>query len=213
MIRAAGRAALAVIAATAMPASGALADGDPASDVLLGQAVYLPYSPVTRSLQARLFALTAGSAKAGYPVRVALVSGPGDLGVVPALFGRPGQYARFLSSEIGGAVNAPVLVVMPAGFGLARSGRPLPALAELGGIRIGPGADGLATAALAAVPRLARADGHPIPAAALSASPNAGAPARTVRHALTAVAVLLLLAAVAIAAAFRARARAQTPRA
>jgi hypothetical protein len=60
---------------------------------------------------------------------------------VPALFGKPQAYARFLSSELTGPVTGPVRVVMSQGFGLARTGRGL-SRAPLAGLAIGPG-DGL----------------------------------------------------------------------
>src|SRR5690348_12025229 len=117
-------ATLAVVAGLTLPAA-ALSDGDPASDVLLGQTVFLPYAPISPTVQRQIYAVTAAAAKAGYPLRVALIGAKSDLGVVPALFGKPGQYARFLSSELTGVVNGPVLVVMPSGFGLAARGNAL----------------------------------------------------------------------------------------
>ena len=103
----------------------ALADGDPASDVLLGQDVFLPYSPISTTSEHQLYAVTAAARQAGYPLKVALIAGKSDLGVLPALFGKPAPYARFLSSEMAGVVNGPVLVVMPDGFGLAAKGNAL----------------------------------------------------------------------------------------
>ena len=204
------RATLAVAAAAlvlfAAP-GGALADGDPASDVLLGQDVFLPYSPVSSALASRLYALTGAAAAHGYPLRVALIGARSDLGVVPALFGKPTAYARFLSAELGGAAPGPVLVVMPQGFGLAAGGRAL-ATTAAAGIATAGGADGLASAALAAIPRLARAAGHPLPVGAgAAAASTAGAGAGTIRHALIAVGVMALLASAGIGQALRARQR------
>jgi hypothetical protein len=184
----------------------ARADGDPASDVLLGQDVFLPYSPISETVQRRLYAITAASQRAGYPLRIALIGARTDLGVIPTLFGRPETYARFLSAELTGVVNGPVLVVMPAGFGLAAGGNAR-SVASLGQIRIGPGADGLGLAAIAAAGRLAASAGHPLPADAASSALSLGASAATVRHALTAIVVMALLAALAIGAALLARSR------
>src|SRR5581483_4766273 len=117
--------AIAAVVLASAPAV-ALADGDPASDVLLGQNVFLPYSPISPTMQRRLYAVCDASRRAGYPVRIALIAARSDLGVVPALFGRPQAYARFLSSELAGVVNGPVLVVLPDGFGLVAQGHPLP---------------------------------------------------------------------------------------
>ncbi|HSO99742.1 MAG TPA: hypothetical protein VLP43_12380 [Solirubrobacteraceae bacterium] len=202
---AASAALLLALGAVSLPAR-ALADGDPASDVLLGQAVFLPYSPVSRGLQGRLYALTAAAAARGYPIHLALIGAPTDLGVVPALFGKPQDYARFLSSELTGPVRGPVLVVMPHGFGLARAGRGL-SRTRLVGLTIGPSSDGLAAAAVAAIPRLAAAAGHPLPAGAGMARATTGASGATVRHALTAIGVMAVLAAVGIGTGWRARSR------
>lgn len=183
---------------------GALADGDPASDVLLGQSVFVPYSPMSAPVQRRLFAFADGAARAGYPLRIAIIASATDLGVVPALFGRPGPYARFLSTELSATVSAPVLVVMPAGFGLAAAGRAL-SIQAARGVPIGAGADGLGTAALIAGERLAAAAGHPVAAGATAAASSSGASAATVRHALTAILVLVVLGGTGVAAALAAR--------
>jgi hypothetical protein len=186
--------------------SAALADGDPASDVLLGQNVFFPYSPISPSIQRRLYSVCDAARRAGYPVRIALIAARSDLGVVPALFGRPQAYARFLSSELAGVVNGPVLVVMPSGFGLARQGRSL-SVAPLARVPVSAGTDGLGTAAIAGVQRVAAAAGHPLPASAELGSGGSGASGQTIRHALIAMAILAALAAVGIAGAFAARAR------
>jgi hypothetical protein len=197
---------LALLAGLALPATG-LADGDPASDVLLGQTVFLPYAPISPAVQRRLYGVTAAAAKAGYPLRVALIGAKSDLGVVPALFGKPGQYARFLSSELTGVVNGPVLVVMPSGFGLAARGNAM-STAPLADMRVGAGTDGLGTAGVTATERLAAAAGHPLPANATSAqAPTPGASSSTVQSSLIAIAVMLALTLVALGAAAVARAR------
>ncbi len=192
--------------AAAVPGS-ARADGDPASDVLLGQDVFLPYSPVSPAVQQHLYTVTAAARRAGYPLKVALISATTDLGVVPSLFGKPSSYAQFLSAELAGVVSGPVLVVMPAGFGLAVGGRPR-ATTALAGLPISPGPDGLGTAAVSATERLAAAAGHPLPAGAAGPTAGEGAGADTVRHAVTAVAVLVLLAGAAMGAGAMARGRA-----
>ncbi|HWK17287.1 MAG TPA: hypothetical protein VNR66_07520 [Solirubrobacteraceae bacterium] len=194
--------------AAVLPAS-ARADGDPASDVLLGQDVFLPYSPVSAAVQQRLYAVTAAGRRAGYPLKVALISATTDLGVVPSLFGKPSSYAQFLSAELAGVVPGPVLVVMPAGFGLAVQGKPR-ATTALAGLPIGAGPDGLGTAAVTATERLAAAAGHPLPAGAARATAGTGAGADTIRHAVTAIAVLALLAGAAMGVAAMARGRAAT---
>src|SRR5438105_1386416 len=70
-----------LLLAALMPA-GAIADGDPASDVLLGENVFYPYSPpVSASLQKSLNATTAAAKRSGFPIKVALIASPVDLGV------------------------------------------------------------------------------------------------------------------------------------
>src|SRR5207245_5812129 len=125
------------------------ADGDPASDVLVSQDVFLPYSQISTATQRRLYAVCDAARRSGYPLKIALIASRSDLGVVPGLFGQPQAYARFLSSELTGVVTSPVLVVMPRGFGLAGQGRPMN-VGTLAGIRPSAGADALATAAMSA---------------------------------------------------------------
>src|SRR3954464_8290388 len=101
-----------LLAALALPAA-ALADGDPASDVLLLQDSYLPYSPevpkpVTDALNRTLKQVRAK----GYPLKVAVIASKQDLGAVPQFFGRPQPYATFLESEIKFNKAKPLLVVM-----------------------------------------------------------------------------------------------------
>ena len=110
----------AIVAAALLPAV-ALADGDPASDVLLGENVFYPFTPtVAPSLQAKLNAETAAAKRAHIPIKVALIGSPVDLGAIPSLFGKPQQYAEFLDQEISfGGAKQPLLVVMRAGYGVA----------------------------------------------------------------------------------------------
>ncbi|MFZ1997746.1 MAG: hypothetical protein WAU75_26745, partial [Solirubrobacteraceae bacterium] len=107
-----------VILVGAVASASALADGDPASDVLLGQNVYYPYSPpVPQGVQRTLNAETTAAKKAGLPIKVALIASAVDLGVIPELFGKPQDYAKFLDKEISFQGPQPLLVVMPAGYG------------------------------------------------------------------------------------------------
>jgi len=150
----------------------ALADVDPASDVLLLQNVFVPYNPtVCTQLKSQLRTLTDKSKAAGYPIKVALIGSKNDLGGAPQFFGKPSPYARFLGQELGiygpnvgrSLKKVPLLVVMPQGFGVyqidARAAGPLR------GVSIPSNADpnGLARAAIVAVPKVATAAGHPVP--------------------------------------------------
>ncbi len=83
-----------------------------------------------------------------------------DLGVIPDLFGKPQQYARFLDQEISYNVKQPVLVVMPAGVGGAGlSSQAMSALAAVRPPAASKPSD-LAQTAVQAVPKLAAATGH-----------------------------------------------------
>ena len=156
--------AVVVLSLMALAPAAALADGDPASDVLLGENVFYPYSPhVSASAQKSLNALTAAAAKrAGLPIKVALIASPVDLGVIPDLFGKPQKYAEFLDQEISFRRKQPLLVVMPAGYGTqGLSPKAASAIAALP--KPTKSNDGLASAASTAVTKAAEASGHPIP--------------------------------------------------
>src|ERR1700733_6210373 len=84
---------LAVVAAAGAFASIARADGDPASDVLVSQTVFLPSDArVSAQQQAQLVGLLQASTQAGFPVRVAVISSDYDLGSVTALWRKPRAY-------------------------------------------------------------------------------------------------------------------------
>jgi hypothetical protein len=168
-------AAIIVILASAalITAPAAFADGDPASDVLVESVVFNPIDGVSLVSQARLEAVLKASARAGFPIRVALIASAKDLGTVTPLWGKPGPYAAYLDTELSLSFRGQVLVVMPSGFGLhgpARGPRAVSA-AEVAVKAPAPGpGEQLATSALAAVPLLAAAAGHPIPTSALAAA-------------------------------------------
>jgi hypothetical protein len=62
-------------------AAPARADGDPASDVLYFGTVFLPYSvPVGKIERQRLESVVAAARRAGFPIKVALIAKPDDLG-------------------------------------------------------------------------------------------------------------------------------------
>jgi hypothetical protein len=142
---------------------GALADGDPASDVLLGENVFYPYTPaVSGQVRKTLDAETVGAKRAGFPIKVALIASPIDLGVIPDLFGKPQQYADFLDQEISFQRRQPLLVVMAAGYGA--QGFTGPAKLAVSGLHAPAGktSTDLAQAAIVAVSKLASASGHPV---------------------------------------------------
>ncbi len=156
--------AVALAVALLAPPPATLADGDPASDVLIGENVFYPYSPaVSASLQKTLNAETAAASRAHFPLKVALIQSPVDLGAIPTLFGKPEQYAAFLDQEISFLnMKQLLLVVMPNGYGVQGLGQAATtAAASLSKPRSGQ-SDDLARAAIMAVPKLAAAAGHPV---------------------------------------------------
>jgi hypothetical protein len=158
---------VAALALSALAALGfcshALADADPASDVLLAADVFYPYSPpVPARLQSLMNGEAAAAHRAHFPVKVAIIAAPTDLGAIPELFGKPRQYAAFLDQEITFGSKVPLLVVMPDGYGTAGvSSAAAAAIAALGKPPAG-GGSALAQAAIPAVRELAAAAGHPL---------------------------------------------------
>ncbi len=194
----------------------ALADGDPASDVLLGQNVFYPFTPtVSNRLQAELNAETAAASRAHFPIKVALIASRVDLGAIPSLFGKPQEYADFLDREISSSNNSrPLLVVMRSGYGA----QGLDLATAMAVVRLvappGPSTDDLAQAAVLAIPKLAAAAGHPIGAVRAGSTPG-GSSSRLLSVVL--LAVVAVSASAAIIAVRRRRAgiarrrRARTP--
>ena len=187
-------------------AGPALADGDPASDVLATQTLFLPQDaglPVEE--QTQLVALLAAAHHSGYQLRVALVASSADLGSVTELWRQPQNYAQFLGQELSLVYRGPVLVVMPNGFGLYRLNRPLTAeQSALVGIRAPTATGGLGTAALTAIRRLAAASGHTLPVQRTTA-PSTSSSTDTVSWLAFAIGTAL------IALAWTASLRAQPP--
>lgn len=151
-------------AATALAVPGARADGDPASDVLLTQSVFVPYgAPVSPAAVTQLETVVARARAAGYPIKVAIVRVPYDLGAVTSLYRKPQVYARFLGRELQFLYRGRLLVVMPQGYGYYDGrGRHGPELRVLRGLGVGKGPDQIVESATGAVARLARANGHPV---------------------------------------------------
>jgi hypothetical protein len=188
-----------VITLTAVIPGAAGADGDPASDVLLGANVFYPYTPpVVQSLQKTLDAEAAAAQKAGFPLKLALIGSPVDLGVIPDLFGQPQKYADFLDQEISFRAKQPLLVVMAAGYGVQGLGTWAPGVVASLPKPAGKTSNDLTRAAIVALARLARAAGYPItkvpgvPGGASTGGASAGG--------ATIVPVLVVLAAVVAAA-------------
>ena len=188
---------LVAVAALLAPAA-ARADGDPASDVLLTQDVFLTYSVrVPQQQAAELRAVVKAARQAGVPVRVAVIATPADLGAVPVLFGQPKRYAKFLGSEIRFVYPGRLLVVMPNGYGVSRRGELIaPEQRAVDRVaRPGKGGAELASGAAQAVRRLAALHGKQLHGVA--PAPKSGG--STTRDRLEIVAIALCaLAIVAI---------------
>jgi hypothetical protein len=181
-----------LVPAGALAPAGALGDGDPASDFLLAQNVFYPFQPaVAISLQRALNAETAATQRAGLPLKVALIHSPADLGAIPSVFGKPQAYANFLDREISFNGPQPLLVVMPAGYGV--QGLHAPASTALRNLRPPSGAssDDLARAAMTAAAKLATADGHPVKVPSGDLGGGSGSPTWVIVLAMGAAAVML----------------------
>jgi hypothetical protein len=99
------------------------ANGDPASDFLIVQDVFIPFAAPPPSATAELRKAVADVYARGYRIKVAVVASPRDLGAVPMMFDKPQRYAPFLGQEISSAFIGPLLIVMPSGFGIYDGGR------------------------------------------------------------------------------------------
>lgn len=114
---------LLALAACVTLATGARADGDPASDVLVYRNVYVPYATPSRSAASSLADEVAAAYAKGFRVKVAVIQSKADLGAIPSLWGKPAQYAHFLGSELSTLYIGPLLIVMPSGYGIYDGGR------------------------------------------------------------------------------------------
>jgi hypothetical protein len=190
------RAVAATLALALLAPAVAIADADPASDVLLGASVFYPYSPpVPAATQKRLNGEAAAAARAHFPIKIAIIASPIDLGALPNLFGKPQQYATFLDQEISFNRKQALLVVMPAGYGTA--GLPQAASAAARSLP-SPGRTGdqLTASALAAVPKLAAAAGHPVANASVTPRGGSGSTSPGLLVGIVAVVAIALTAAV-----------------
>jgi hypothetical protein len=139
------------------------ANGDPASDYLLTQNLFLPFTTkIDQTSVKRLNALLVEAKSQHFPIRVALILSPSDLGTAFSLLGQPEKYVRFLGLELSFVYRGRLLVVMPSGYGYAVNGDPDPKASALLKKLTPPGRDATkeADAAVLAVQRLGAAAGH-----------------------------------------------------
>jgi hypothetical protein len=162
-----------LLALVAVPV--ARADGDPASDYLITQRVFLPYdTKIPKSDQQVLAGIIADAHDKGYPIRVALIGSDYDLGSVTILWKQPQRYAKFLAQELQFVHKDPLLTVMPNGMGFYWVGRkPAGENALLAKVPIAAGGSGLAQAAVKGVQQLAAERGlHLTPVKVAAATPS-----------------------------------------
>jgi hypothetical protein len=161
---------LALVAALVI-AGSARANGDPASDVLPFTTVYFSIQdPKSSIVGQQLQELAAIAVKKRFPIRVAVISQPGDLGLIQGLWRQPQTYASFLGAELFqfGNYRGTLVVSMPAGFGVHGPGatpqgkRALRALPKPGATSL----EQLGKDTVVAVRRVAAVNGHPLPAPA-----------------------------------------------
>jgi hypothetical protein len=178
----------------AWSAAPARADGDPASDVLAAQELFLPQdAAMPQSQQAQLAGLIQEAARRGYPIRVALIASPSDLGSITQLWRQPQNYAEFLGQELSLIYRGPLVVVMPNGFGfynLARSLANDPSIVAGANPTRGVGA-----AAMRVVQNLAAAAGHPLTSPTATTSSAGAGGGSAMPWVAFAIGALLILAA------------------
>ena len=181
---------------TGATAGTARADGDPASDVLLTDNVFLSYQSPYGSAEGRALEGLAKEAKQQhFPMRVAVITQLADMGSVGGLYGKAQRYADFLASEITFVYRGTLVVAMngkPGGFGVHGPGATPAARRALARMKLPHTpltAAELARLAATAMQRVAAASGHHLPTAAATKTKTSG---RLLR--------LFLIAALALAA-------------
>jgi hypothetical protein len=192
------RTLLVVLLAACALAGTARADGDPASDYLLGTQVFLPFDvKLPANKQQELVSIVRNANKAGYAIRVALIGSAYDMGAVTSLWRKPGPYAKFLGAELQFVYKRRLLIVMPNGFGFNwPKHTSSKEYAVLSTVPIGVGATGMLDSAVSAVHKLAAASGVKVvqtPAAAPAGRGFAHSRALIVLAATAALALAVLL--------------------
>ena len=134
---------LALVAAVGGTTAGAAgADGDPASDVLLSDNVFLSYQSPYGSAEGRALEAIAKQAKQqGFPMRVAVITQLADMGSVGGLYGKAQRYADFLASEIRFVYRGTLVIAMngePGGFGVHGPGATPAARRALAAMKLPP---------------------------------------------------------------------------
>ena len=175
----------------------ARAHGDPASEVLLSDNVFLSYeSPYGSSEGRALEALTAEAKRQSFPVKVAVITQRSDLGPDTDLYGRVQAYAVHLAMDLTSSYVGTLVVAMngrPGGFAVQGPGATPAArraLARMKLPRTPLTAAELAKLAAVAAQRVAAASGHHL------AVPKAATTKKSSPHLLD----IFLIAALGLAA-------------
>jgi hypothetical protein len=189
------RAALILVAALGLlfPAAAG-ANGDPASDYLLVQNVFVPFNAkIDPKAAAGLTNTIRAADDTGFKVKVALIGSRYDLGTAFSLYNKAQRYSEFLGLELSFQFRGHLIVVMPNGFGTSVAGKKDPrgirALASLPP----PGKDATkqAQAGATAVRRLAAAYGHVVLASAGGSGGSQTRDRLTIAAAIVALVALL----------------------
>lgn len=163
-------AVVAVLALLAAPAV-ARANGDPASDYLLVQSMFLPFNAkVDPSASKELTDTIRAADQKGFKVKVAVIGSRYDLGTAFSLYNKAERYAEFLGLELSFQYHDGLLVVMPNGYGYSIAGKPDPkGVAVVKGLPP-PGKDATnqVQGATRAIRKLAAASGYQLPAGGAS---------------------------------------------
>ncbi|MGB0092893.1 MAG: hypothetical protein WBP81_10225, partial [Solirubrobacteraceae bacterium] len=141
---------------------------------------------------------TIGAAnRAGFAIRVAIISSDYDLGSITALWREPRVYARFLGLELSAVYRGRLLVVMPNGFGFSWPGHAVGSASRLlAKVPIASSTrEALVLSAEVAVRGLVAAGGIALPPASTSGS-TSGRPRHAGSSAGGGVSVVLITGAV-----------------
>jgi hypothetical protein len=145
----------------------ARANGDPASDYLLIQSIFLPFNAkVDPDVTERLSDVIRAADQANFRIKVAVIGTRYDLGTAFSLYNKAQRYAEFLGLELSFQYRDRLLVVMPNGYGYSINGKPEPAGIKVVRALPAPGTDTTkqVEGATTAIRRLAAAAGHVLPA-------------------------------------------------
>ena len=156
---------IAVVALLCTPAV-ARANGDPASDYLLLQSIFLPFdAKVDKDVTERLSKVIVAADKAKFPIKVAVIGSRYDLGTAFSLYNNAQRYSEFLGLELAFQYRHRLLVVMPNGYGYSINGEPNAAGIKVVGKLAPPGKDATkqVEGATVAIRRLAAASGVVLP--------------------------------------------------